>query len=51
MGLGFEIRKKAFSGFWIQVQGKKGTGSRIRIRNTVNMDSYVLRSGKSEIKG
>jgi hypothetical protein len=34
MGLGSGIRKKTYSGARIRVQGQKGTGSRIRIRNT-----------------
>ncbi len=39
MGLGSGIRdpgsgKKTYSGSRIRVQGQKGTGSRIRIRNT-----------------
>ncbi len=32
LGSGIQIRKKPISGSWIQ--GQKGTGSRIRIRNT-----------------
>jgi hypothetical protein len=34
MGLGSGIRKKTYFGSRIRVEGQKGTGSRIQIRDT-----------------
>jgi hypothetical protein len=56
MGLGSGILKKTYSGSRIRVQGSKGTGSRIRIRNKDYKKFYVKKYGsgsglRSELAG
>jgi hypothetical protein len=42
MKLGSGIRKKTYSGSRIRIQGQKGTGSLIRIRNNARQDNFRI---------